>query len=55
MVSIDGEMQGSGAVYEDGRGGLERGGWAMLLADREVEERTRSTSAPTPSCSGRWT
>ncbi len=36
-VSVDGVMQGLGAADEDRRGGFERGGWAMPLADPEVE------------------
>jgi dihydrofolate reductase len=36
-ISVDGVMQGLGAADEDRRGGFERGGWAMPLADTEVE------------------
>ena len=36
-VSVDGVMQGLGDADEDRRGGFERGGWAMPLADQAVE------------------
>ena len=36
-ISVDGVMQGLGDADEDRRGGFERGGWAMPLADSEVE------------------
>ena len=36
-ISVDGVMQGLGDADEDRRGGFERGGWAMPLADTAVE------------------
>jgi dihydrofolate reductase len=36
-VSVDGVMQGLGALDEDRRGGFERGGWAIPLFDDEAE------------------
>ncbi|MEU4409214.1 dihydrofolate reductase family protein [Streptosporangium sp. NPDC023963] len=36
-VSVDGVMQGLGAVDEDRRGGFKRGGWALPLFDDEGE------------------
>jgi dihydrofolate reductase len=35
-VSVDGVMQGLGAPDEDRRGGFDRGGWAIPLADTEA-------------------
>ena len=52
QVSVDGVMQGNGGRDEDRDPGFERGGWAMGLFDNEAMAlSTRSTSAPTHSCS----
>jgi dihydrofolate reductase len=39
-VSVDGVMQGLGAMDEDRRGGFERGGWAIPLFDDEASAFT---------------
>ncbi len=55
-VSVDGVMQGLGAADEDRRGGFERGGWAMPLADPEVESALNDVYARADAfLFGRWT
>ncbi len=55
-VSVDGVMQGLGAADEDRRGGFERGGWAMPLADPEVEAALNEVYVRTDAfLFGRWT
>ena len=55
-VSVDGVMQGLGAADEDRRGGFERGGWAMPLADPEVEAALNEVYARADAfLFGRWT
>ncbi len=55
-VSLDGVMQGLGDVDEDRRGGFERGGWAMPLADPEVEAALNEVYARADAfLFGRWT
>jgi dihydrofolate reductase len=55
-VTVDGVMQGLGAADEDRRGGFERGGWAMPLADPEVEVALNEVySRGDAFLFGRWT
>ena len=55
-VSVDGVMQGLGDADEDRRGGFERGGWAMPLADPEVETALNEVYARADAfLFGRWT
>ena len=55
-VSVDGVMQGLGDADEDRRGGFERGGWAMPLADPEVEAALDAVYARADAfLFGRWT
>ena len=55
-VSVDGVMQGLGDADEDRRGGFERGGWAMPLADPEVEAALNEVYARADAfLFGRWT
>ena len=55
-VSVDGVMQGLGAADEDRRGGFERGGWAMPLADPEVEAALNEVYVGADAfLFGRWT
>jgi dihydrofolate reductase len=55
-VSVDGVMQGLGAADEDRRGGFERGGWAMPLADPEVEAALNEVYTRADAfLFGRWT
>ena len=55
-VSVDGVMQGLGAADEDRRGGFERGGWAMPLADPEVESALNAVYGRADAfLFGRWT
>ena len=55
-VSVDGVMQGLGAADEDRRGGFERGGWAMPLADTEVETALNEIYGRVDAfLFGRWT
>ncbi len=55
-VSVDGVMQGLGAADEDRRGGFERGGWAMPLADPEVESALNEVYTGADAfLFGRWT
>jgi dihydrofolate reductase len=55
-VSVDGVMQGLGAADEDRRGGFDRGGWAMPLADPEVETALNDVYASADAfLFGRWT
>lgn len=55
-VSLDGVMQGLGAADEDRRGGFERGGWAMPLADTEVESALNEVYGRADAfLFGRWT
>jgi dihydrofolate reductase len=55
-VTVDGVMQGLGAADEDRRGGFERGGWAMPLADPEVEAALNEVYARADAfLFGRWT
>jgi hypothetical protein len=52
QVSADGVMQANGGRDEELDPGMERGGWARPLFDNEAMTFvTRSTSAPTRSCS----
>jgi hypothetical protein len=55
-VSVDGVMQGLGDADEERRGGFERGGWAMPLADPEVEGALNEVYASADAfLFGRWT
>ena len=55
-VSVDGVMQGLGAADEDRRDGFERGGWAMPLADPEVEAALNEVYERAEAfLFGRWT
>ena len=55
-VSVDGVMQGLGDADEDRRGGFERGGWAMPLADPEVEGALNDVyDSADAFLFGRWT
>lgn len=55
-VTVDGVMQGLGAADEDRRGGFERGGWAMPLADPEIEAALNNVySGADAFLFGRWT
>jgi dihydrofolate reductase len=55
-VSVDGVIQGLGDADEDRRGGFERGGWAMPLADPEVEAALNEVYAGADAfLFGRWT
>ena len=55
-VSVDGVMQGLGDADEDRRGGFERGGWAMPLADPEVEAALNDVYTGADAfLFGRWT
>ena len=55
-VSLDGVMQGLGDADEDRRGGFERGGWAMPLADSTVEEALNEVYERADAfLFGRWT
>lgn len=55
-VTVDGVMQGLGAADEDRRGGFERGGWAMPLADPELEAALNNVySGADAFLFGRWT
>jgi len=55
-VSVDGVMQGLGDADEDRRGGFERGGWAMPLADAEVEAALNTVYTRAEAfLFGRWT
>ncbi|MGH2988830.1 MAG: dihydrofolate reductase family protein [Solirubrobacterales bacterium] len=55
-VSVDGVMQGLGAADEDRRGGFERGGWAMPLANTEVETALNEVYGRADAfLFGRWT
>ena len=55
-LSVDGVMQGLGAADEDRRGGFERGGWAMPLADTEVETALNEVYCRADAfLFGRWT
>lgn len=55
-VSVDGVMQGLGDADEDRRGGFERGGWAMPLADSAVEAALNEVYAGADAfLFGRWT
>ena len=55
-VSVDGVMQGLGDADEDRRGGFERGGWAMPLADQAVEAALNEVYERADAfLFGRWT
>lgn len=55
-ISVDGVMQGLGGADEDRRGGFERGGWAMPLADPEVEAALNEVyNRADAFLFGRWT
>lgn len=55
-ISLDGVMQGLGDADDDRRGGFERGGWAMPLADSAVEGALNEVYGRADAfLFGRWT